>query len=101
MPSGYLTWPIMGLGESQGNSDRVPDDFTYYDRYVRQPRTWVISREGKETQVLCVAPDVLVEGSRVPEGEWPPAGTSGARREGMGMGMAGVVIGVVGAVLMM
>ncbi|KAH6062596.1 hypothetical protein HBI67_143530 [Parastagonospora nodorum] len=101
MPSDYLTWPVRALSERERYSDDEADDFAYYDLYVRQTRPWVITREGKETQVLCVAPDALVEGSREPEGEWPPAGSpgnSGGRTEGVRMS---VVLGVVGAVLMM
>lgn len=66
------------------------DNFTYYDRYVRQVRPWIVAarapREGGvqlETKVVCVAPDEVVRGSRVPVGEW----SSG--KESMGRKMVG------------
>jgi hypothetical protein len=72
MPSEYLTWPVMGLSAAPGNSDRFPDNFTYYDRYVRQPRPWVVAGSMGQTKVLCIAPDQLVGETRTPNGAWPP-----------------------------
>jgi hypothetical protein len=71
----------MGVSSSPENSDQNASSFVYYDRYVRQPRPWVITREKKETKVVCLAPDAVLERSRTPEGKWPPGSGSSETSE--------------------
>jgi hypothetical protein len=79
MPTDYLTYKATGIGMAPGNSDRFADNFTFYDLYVRQTRPWIITSsipQGsgfvRETKLICQAPDRVLEGSREPEGKWPP-----------------------------
>lgn len=79
MPTDYLTHQATGIGTMPGRSDRYADNFTWYDVYVRQTRPWIITSSIpagsafiRETKVICQAPDRVLEGSRQPEGEWPP-----------------------------
>lgn len=71
------TFAAMGLaklGDEQGQSDH-----SYYDRIVRQVVPWIISVHvggSSRTQMVCVAPDNIVGDSRVPQGQWPPAGAT-------------------------
>jgi hypothetical protein len=68
----YRTWPILGrsTGEFAGHVDKNGSDFTWYDIYVKQTVPFVVTASfsggSSETQVLCVAPKDIVEGSRVP-----------------------------------
>jgi hypothetical protein len=101
IPNNYLTHPIFGYGPSFEGADRMTDNFTYYDRYVRQVRPWVVAVRAPRdrgvqlsTRVVCVAPDQVVDGSRRPVGEWPPVGENAgwmARVRLVGL-VAGVVV---------
>lgn len=59
----------MGKGPNSG-VDRNASDFTWYDLYVRQTIPFVVGAQFSggisETQVLCVSPDKVVEGGRLP-----------------------------------
>lgn len=76
---------VMGKEESDFRAptevqEQNMKDFVYYDRHVRQAIPWLImlqseARSGalvNEMQMVCVAPENVTEGSRVPKGPWPP-----------------------------
>lgn len=72
---GYRTIPALGQGIAPSNTDRNADEFVWYDRHIERPIPWVIAASFNngttETQVVCVAPDNVQEGSRVPKGDTP------------------------------
>ncbi|RMZ69360.1 integral component of membrane [Pyrenophora seminiperda CCB06] len=69
LPSGYRTRQLYGVGPDQYDAGGA-DNFHQYDNYVTSPVPIVIaSFDGSETdtQVVCVAPRNVVQGSRVPD----------------------------------
>jgi hypothetical protein len=83
--------------------DRDDDDFTEYDLNVRRPVPIVIAADFNnsasgnfsiETKVVCVAPDTVLEGSRVPEEEKPWESSADWLSEGWTRGIALTVAAV-------
>ncbi|KAI4649965.1 uncharacterized protein J4E78_008246 [Alternaria triticimaculans] len=72
LPEGYHTAPLVGYGPAGvGNSsyDHELDNFTMYDEYITRPHPVVVAsvaNEKAKTSVVCIAPDNVLEGSRVP-----------------------------------
>jgi hypothetical protein len=88
VPEQYDTTAVMGTGSGPTHSDGNASSFAWYDLFVQQPVPWVIAASfgngRRETQVACVAPDNVVDGSRVPENApWKSAGV-GAGWQGTG-----------------
>ena len=75
VPEQYHTYSIGGAGSVSYNSDRDLDSFVWYDLSVQRPIPFVITipidARNSETQVVCVAPDNVAEGSRKPEQDEP------------------------------
>ncbi|KAF2632866.1 hypothetical protein BU25DRAFT_406181 [Macroventuria anomochaeta] len=71
-PENWRTFGMTGMPIDwvNVNSDRNTSDFTWYDTFVKQTVPFVVAMEFlggiAETQVLCVAPKNIAEGSRVP-----------------------------------
>lgn len=66
----------MSVGLPDGDSSR--DSFEVYDLRVQQPIPLLISARDREsgswaTEVICLAPSNVTEGSREPEAEFPPS----------------------------
>jgi hypothetical protein len=96
----------MGLvGGGSMNSDRNASSFVWYDLSVKRPVPFVLATsldDGSiETQVVCVAPDHVADGSREPEEDEPWEGASaGARNSWLAAGrMATVAAIAVAAVI--
>jgi hypothetical protein len=76
VPDDYLTQATIGFGAAPGDSDNY-STFDNYDLYVRQTVPWIISAATEimpdgswgpsNTQVVCVAPDTVLPGSRIPD----------------------------------
>lgn len=79
IPDGYRSFQL-GTGSILPQGYRNIDKDELYDLYTRQTRVWALTgffrNKAPETVVICVAPNNTQAGSRVPEGEWPPQGTS-------------------------
>lgn len=77
VPDGSLAMSLIGMGYAPPwLTEQGSEDFTYYDQIVRQPMPILLAvREGNTTaaQVVCVTPDKIAQGSREPEGPWPPS----------------------------
>jgi hypothetical protein len=82
VPDDYRTMAAMGFGAAPGQSDSY-NTFENYDLFVRQTIPWVVaSTSGRspdggsgqsKTQVVCVSPDTVLPGSRIPDlqfGTW-------------------------------
>lgn len=64
LPSDYETFGLYGVKPSL--YDTTPDNFTYYERYAKQPVPFVVSEVNRgraQTKVFCVAPDKATSGS--------------------------------------
>lgn len=66
------------------------DNYTSYDRYIRQVRPWIITMQENpdadlQVRVLCMVPNEVLEASRKPEGGWPPSGAAGTKSMRMEM----------------
>jgi hypothetical protein len=77
MPEDYLTYPAMGIGMAPGQSDQDFRNTTWYSRYVRQSRPFVIMRlspswEGSliQVRVVCVAPRFQDENGTEANVDW-------------------------------
>jgi hypothetical protein len=67
------------MGALPGDSDSF-STFDRYDLFVRQTVPWIIASttsggnvERPDTQVICIAPDTILPGSRIPDlkfGTW-------------------------------
>lgn len=76
---------IFGFGDDESDG-KDPSKFTWYDKYVSQPMLWTVSalENGESrTSVVCVRPERVAEGSRVPS----QSGASGAERVRLGWGV--------------
>ncbi|RAR01429.1 hypothetical protein DDE82_006533 [Stemphylium lycopersici] len=75
VPDQYQTFSIGRVGSGPHTSDRNVDSFLWYDLHVQRPIPFVITIpvdvRNSETQVVCVAPDHVAEGSRKPEQDEP------------------------------
>ncbi|SPJ78593.1 uncharacterized protein FTOL_06982 [Fusarium torulosum] len=79
--------------------DRELEEYDAYDLRVRQPIPLLLttrSGDSKQSKMVCIAPNNVVEGSRIPELEFPP---SGAMSIHGGFGSR-VLMGVVGVVML-
>ncbi|KAH7402902.1 hypothetical protein BKA66DRAFT_564788 [Pyrenochaeta sp. MPI-SDFR-AT-0127] len=81
IPSNYRTHAGTGFGASPATSDEDHRNFTWYERHVQRPIPWVIAgsfnnNTFSETKVICVAPNVIVEGSRMPQESFPHSNAS-------------------------
>jgi hypothetical protein len=69
LPNDYRTYGFLNVGTNDGGDDR--ENFDLYDKYVREAVPMVLtvrSPDGDyETKVVCLAPNNVVNGSRVPE----------------------------------
>ncbi|KAG9189895.1 hypothetical protein G6011_06763 [Alternaria panax] len=102
-PEGYNTQPLFGWSLSEYDTDAR--SFTWYDQYVTRPVPMVVAsvKDGKaQSKVMCISPDDVLEGSRVPadtvnaggngadDAESAAAGVRWGRKAGMASLMAGV-----------
>lgn len=80
LPSGYKTFPVVGTALLPADSSI--DSYKIYDLRVRQPIPFLFTMEFNDegvrtaTELLCVAPNQVMKGSRKPEGEFPPKAAS-------------------------
>lgn len=71
-PEDYHTFQTASIskGVTDRNSDRNISDYTWYDTYARQTIPIVVAAQFSggvsETQVFCLRPDEIAEGSRTP-----------------------------------
>jgi hypothetical protein len=76
LPDNYRTYGGFVAGQLNP-PDSSKDSFKVYDLRVRQPVPVVITARGQDderhAEVLCLAPSNVTEGSRVPEGDFPPS----------------------------
>jgi hypothetical protein len=102
LPDNYNTVVLFGMGAAGGYETQL-DNFTMYDEYVTRPVPLIVSSvaDGKaQTKVLCIAPDDVREGSRVPadsvnagnadDDKSAAPGIEWGRKAGMAVLMAGV-----------
>jgi hypothetical protein len=103
LPDNYNTVQLFGMGAAGGYETQL-DNFTMYDEYVTRPVPIIVSSvaNGKaQTKVLCIAPDDVREGSRVPadsvnagnaddDDKSAAPGMGWGRKAGMAALMAGV-----------
>jgi hypothetical protein len=82
VPEEHRTWSMGTVGSGSYNSDRNASSFALYDLFIRRAVPIVLaasfSDDSTETQVVCVAPDHVAQGSREPEEDAPWKNT-GAR----------------------
>jgi hypothetical protein len=79
--------------------DRELEEYDAYDLRVRQPIPLLLtarSGDSRQSKMVCIAPNNVVEGSRIPELKFPPSGATSIQG---GFG-TGVLIGVVGVVML-
>ncbi|KAJ4319267.1 hypothetical protein N0V84_006458 [Fusarium piperis] len=95
LPGGYKTFPVMGTGLFP--SDNPIDSYELYGLRVRQPIPFLFTMEfynnktlTTATELLCVAPNEVMKGSRKPEGDFPPNAASGLDTKGAVMLAIGV-----------
>jgi hypothetical protein len=75
--------------------DRELEEYDAYDLRVRQPIPLLLTAQFDDTRtrqrkMVCIAPNNVVEGSRIPELEFPPSGALSIHG-GFGSGLMGVV----------
>ena len=80
LPNGYRTYEAL-VGSEIPPPDSSTDSFEMYDLRVRQPVPMLIVSQseglpGWNAEVICLAPSNVTEGSREPEGEFPPSAAS-------------------------
>ena len=104
IPAGYSSHALFGVGPTQEpwDYDTDVDNFTWYDEYITRPVPVLVaaasddSVTGGVTKVVCIAPDHVREGSRVPpesvNNENAAAGMDWGRKAGMATLVAGVVV---------
>lgn len=104
LPDSYHTQSIGGFGpRGVGNYDEQLDNFTMYDEYITRPHPMIVASvaNGKaKTSVVCIAPQDVLEGSRVPaesvnkpddeDDESAATGLAWGRNTGMAVLMASV-----------
>lgn len=95
LPDDYETYnTIPSIVES---SDRKVDSFDVYDLRVNQSNPVLITvwnGATGEAKLMCLAANIVAQGSRVPEAAFPPSG-------GMSLHCSGILIaGVVGLTLL-
>lgn len=60
----------MGREGNPDKADTNASDFMWYDRYIQQTVPFIVNAQFSggisETQLVCVAPNEVVEGGRVP-----------------------------------
>lgn len=101
LPDGYRSYYTNG-GGSIGDLGQKIDSYSEYDRHVRQSIPFLVMVQFTNQSVsnvpilLCVAPDNLVAGSRVPEGKFPTNAVSGHNVKG-----ALIIASVVSCVVML
>ena len=81
LPSDYRSYTTFGAGPALNETDTKASSFDWYDAHVEQSIPWIISGYMKpftnsdevrnDSQVVCVAPNVVVEGSRQPKLQLP------------------------------
>jgi hypothetical protein len=91
IPNGYLTYPAVDDAPLLQEDDSKYSSPEWYDIYVQQQIPWVIAsylypwRDSVEiqfsTQVVCVAPNTVMEGGRKPELHFSPR-EEGPQKEG-------------------
>ncbi|KAH7402901.1 hypothetical protein BKA66DRAFT_544961 [Pyrenochaeta sp. MPI-SDFR-AT-0127] len=86
LPDSYRTHGLGSFGPASDAGDGKYGDFgdySTYDLHVRQTMLWVITGffndNTTEAYALCLAPNIVAEGSRIPQGPFPE--TSGAREK--------------------
>ncbi|WQF80619.1 hypothetical protein CDEST_05633 [Colletotrichum destructivum] len=80
LPESYRTYSGL-VGGSILPADRTRESFEAYDLRVRQPIPMLITSsvansDERHAAVVCLAPSNVTDGSRVPEGEFPPSAAS-------------------------
>ncbi|CAN9245848.1 unnamed protein product [Alternaria alternata] len=104
VPAGFSTRGLFGVGPTQEpwDYDTNVENFTWYDEYITRPVPVLVAAVSEEasmggvTKVVCIAPDHVREGSRVPpesvNNENSAAGMEWGRKAGMATLVAGVVV---------
>ncbi len=85
LPDNYRTFAGIGTITLTLNPEPEDDSYDMYELRVRQPAPVLIkARLGdsgpiayQRQKMLCIAPSKVVEGSREPEGDFPPSSASG------------------------
>ncbi|KAK6221294.1 hypothetical protein QIS74_04862 [Colletotrichum tabaci] len=103
LPEGYRTYSGL-VGSSILPPDRTRESFEVYDLRVRQPIPMLITSsvansDERHAAVVCLAPSNVTDGSRVPEGEFPPSAASVLSSRGNAL-MASVAACVVALALL-
>lgn len=94
LPGGYKTFPVMGMGLLP--SDDPIDSYELYGLRVRQPIPFLLTTEFHDegvrtaTELLCVAPNEVMKGSREPKGDFPPSAAGGLDIKGAAVLAVGV-----------
>ena len=103
VPAGFSTRPLFGTGptEAPWEYDTDVDNFTWYDEYITRPVPVLVAAAsddapGGVTKVVCIAPDHVREGSRVPpesvNNENAAANMEWSKKAGIATLVAGVVV---------
>ena len=107
VPAGFSTRGLFGVGPTQEpwDYDTNVDNFTWYDEYITRPVPVLVAAVSEEasmggvTKVVCIAPDHVREGSRLPpesvNNENAAAGIEWGRKAGMATLVAGLVMSFV------
>ena len=107
VPAGFSTHGLFGVGPTQEpwDYDTDVDNFTWYDEYITKPVPVLVAAVSEEasmggvTKVVCIAPDHVREGSRVPpesvNNENAAADVEWGRKAGMATFVAGLVMSFV------
>ena len=79
----------MSIGETNENNDENIQDYVRYDVYVRQTVPIVVAAEFfggvGETQVMCLMPDQIAVGSRIPTQRPKATALCGTTPKSMGL----------------
>ena len=100
LPSDYRTYGSLP-GGSFPPADNELETFDAYDLKVRQPIPILFSVQSGDVgdaKMVCIAPNNVLDGSRIPESEFPPSGAVSLQTGGAGTGV--LVVGCVWAVLL-
>ncbi len=107
LPDNYRTFTGIGTVTLSLTPETDDDPYAMYDLRVRQPAPVLIkARLGasgsvayQQQKMLCIAPNKVVEGSRRPEGDFPPSSASDAERPRTMMLALAVSLAVAGGML--
>ncbi|KAL1796191.1 hypothetical protein ACET3X_004731 [Alternaria dauci] len=103
VPAGFSTRGLFGVGPTQQpwDYDTNVDNFTWYDEYMTRPVPVLVAAAsddgpmGGVTKLVCIAPDDVREGSRVPPESVNNENAAAAMQWGKKAGVATLLAGIV------